>query len=78
MELVLRAEVEGPMEAIVAATATNARILRVDDRLGTIEPGKLGDVIAVRGDPLTEPGLFDDPDRIVLVVKDGVVKKRRI
>jgi imidazolonepropionase-like amidohydrolase len=77
MELVLRAEVESPMEAIVAATATNARILRVDDRLGTIEPGKLADVIAVRGDPLAEPGLFDDPDRVELVVKGGHIKKRR-
>lgn len=77
MELVLRAEVEGPMAAIEAATATNARILRVDDRLGTVEPGKLADVIAVRGDPLTDIRLFDDPDRIVLVVKGGAVKKRR-
>lgn len=78
MELVLRAQVEGPMAAIQAATATNARILRVGDRLGTVEPGKLADVIAVRGDPLAEPALFDDPDRVVLVVKGGVVKKRRI
>jgi imidazolonepropionase-like amidohydrolase len=32
-------------------------------------------VIAVDGDPLTEPSLFDDPDRIVLVVKGGQVVK---
>jgi imidazolonepropionase-like amidohydrolase len=76
LELVLRAEVESPMDAIVAATSTNARILRVDDRLGTVEAGKLADLVAVRGDPLTEPALFDDPDRIVLVVKDGVIEKQ--
>jgi len=76
LELVLRAEIESPMDAIVAATATNARILRVDDRLGTVEPGKLADIIVVRGDPLAEPAIFDDADRIVLVVKNGVVKKR--
>lgn len=75
LELALRAEIEGAMKAIVAATATNARILRIDDRLGTVEVGKLADVIAVRGDPLEEPTLFDDPDRVVLVVKGGVVKK---
>jgi len=75
LELVLRAEIEGPMEAIVSATATNARILRIDDRVGTVEVGKLADLIAVRGDPLAEPTLFDDPDRVVLVVKNGVVKK---
>jgi imidazolonepropionase-like amidohydrolase len=75
LELALRAEIEGPMEAIVAATATNARILRIDDHLGTLEPGKVADLIAVRGDPLAEPTIFDDFDRVVLVVKDGVVKK---
>ena len=76
LEIALRAEVVGAMEAIVAMTSTNARIMRVHDRLGTVEPGKLADVIAVHGDPLAEPLLFDDPDRIALVVKGGVVEKR--
>ena len=63
------------MDAIVAMTATNAKILRLDDRLGTVEAGKLADLIAVRGDPLAEPELFDDPDRVVLVLKGGEVAK---
>ncbi len=75
LELVLKARVLGPMAAIVSATATNARILRAADRLGTVEPGKLADLIAVSGDPLAEPELFDDPDRVVLVVKGGKVVK---
>jgi imidazolonepropionase-like amidohydrolase len=75
LEIALRAEVVGAMDAIVAMTSTNAKILRVDDRLGTVTPGKLADVIAVRGDPLREPRLFDDPERIVLVIKGGVVEK---
>ncbi|HEX6311449.1 MAG TPA: amidohydrolase family protein [Acidimicrobiia bacterium] len=75
LELALRARIEGPMAAIVAATTTNARILRVSDRLGSVEPGKTADLVAVGGDPLAEPTLFDDPGRVVLVVKDGVVKK---
>jgi imidazolonepropionase-like amidohydrolase len=78
LELALRAELEDPMTAIVSATSTNAGILRMADRIGTVEPGKLADLIAVRGDPLTEPRLFDDPDRVVLVVKDGVVVKDRL
>ncbi len=78
LELVLRARVEDPMTAIVAATSVNARILRVADRLGTVEAGKLADVIAVRGDPLTDPELFDDPDRVVLVVKGGAVQKNAL
>jgi len=79
LELVLKAEILGPMAAIVSATATNARILRREADLGTVEAGKLADVIAVDGDPLDDPGVFDDPDRVVLVVKDGqVVKDTRV
>jgi imidazolonepropionase-like amidohydrolase len=77
LELVLRAEIEGAMGAIMAATATNAKILGIADRLGTVEPGKLADLIVVRGDPLEEPSLFADPERVVLVMKGGVVEKRR-
>ncbi len=76
LEIALRAEVVGAMEAIVAMTATNAKIMRIDDRLGTVEVGKVADLIAVRGDPLAEPRLFDDPDRVALVVKAGAVEKR--
>ena len=38
-------------EALVAATKTNAEILRMGDRLGTIEPGKLADIIVIDGNP---------------------------
>jgi imidazolonepropionase-like amidohydrolase len=66
------------MEAIVSATATNARILRRDHELGTVEAGKLADLIAVAGDPLADPTIFDDPDRVVLVIQGGrVVKNTR-
>jgi imidazolonepropionase-like amidohydrolase len=75
LELALKAEILGPMAAIVSATATNARILRREADLGTVAEGKLADVIAVDGDPLADPGVFDDPDRVVLVVKDGQVVK---
>ena len=75
LELKLKADILGPMEAIVSATRTNARILRQEHQLGTLEVGKLGDVIAVDGDPLAHPELFDDPKKIVLVIKDGVVVK---
>jgi len=78
LELALKAKIVGPMDAIVCATRNNARIMRQEDRFGTLEPGKLADVIAVRGDPLDEPELFDDPDRIVLVMKDGAIVKNLI
>jgi imidazolonepropionase-like amidohydrolase len=74
LELSLKAKVLGSMEAIVSATSTNARIIRRPD-LGTIEAGKLADVIAVRGNPLADPELFEDPENVTLVVKGGVVEK---
>ena len=75
MEIVLRAEVEGPMAALVSATSANAEILGLERQIGTLEPGKLADVIAVRGDPLAEPGLFRDPQNVVLVIRSGVIEK---
>ncbi len=75
LELVLKAQILGPMAAIISATATNAKILRREDDLGTVQEGKLADVIAVDGDPLADPGVFDNPARVVLVVKDGQVVK---
>ncbi len=75
LEIALKAELLGPMAAIVSASATNAAILGVQDDLGTVAPGKLADVIAVDGDPLAEPALFDNPERVVLVVKDGAIVK---
>lgn len=75
LELTLKAEVIGAMAAIESATSINARIMGVADRLGTLEPGKHADLIAIDFDPLDRPDLFDDPDRVVLVVKNGVVVK---
>ena len=78
LELVLRSAVEDPMAALLSATRDNARIMQVGDSLGTLEPGKLADLVALEGDPLADPGIFDQPERAVVVVKDGqVVKDRR-
>jgi imidazolonepropionase-like amidohydrolase len=75
LELVLKAKLLSPMRAIQCATMGNARIMRQAERFGSIEPGKLADVIAVSGDPLSEPGLFDDPSRVTLVIKAGKIEK---
>lgn len=75
MELAIRADLEDPMTAIVSATATNARILRRSEDLGTLEAGKVADAVAVDFDPLSHPHLFEDAERVRLVVKEGVVVK---
>lgn len=62
-----------PMAAIQSATLVAAKLLRIDDRLGTIETGKLADIIAVSGDPLTDISAMRD---VVFVMKEGVVHKQ--
>lgn len=74
-EIALKAEVIGAMEAIKSATSVNAAIMRVADKIGSIETGKFADLVAVDFDPLAEPHLFGDPSRVVLVVKGGKIVK---
>jgi imidazolonepropionase-like amidohydrolase len=61
-----------PREALAAATGTAAEALGLDEHLGTVAAGKLADLIVVDGDPLAEPHLLSDPDRIWLVLQLGV------
>ena len=61
------------MEAIKAATINAADLLGEKDRLGSIEVGKLADIVAVDGDPLKDATVFG---KVVFVMKDGVVYKR--
>ncbi|HLG38626.1 MAG TPA: amidohydrolase family protein [Chitinophagaceae bacterium] len=61
-----------PMRAIKAATINAAELLGMKDQLGSIETGKLADIVAVDGDPLTDSKVFG---KVVFVMKDGVVYK---
>ena len=45
-----------PMQAIAAATVNAAELLNLSSEIGTIEPGKSADIVAVSGDPLTDIG----------------------
>lgn len=64
-----------PMAAIVAGTRTSAHLLGVGDALGTVEAGKVADLIVAQGDPLADIGVLGRPDNIVLVVQAGVIRK---
>ena len=61
-----------PMEAIMAATRNAADLLGVASKLGTIQPGRYADIIAVKGDPLADIKLLA---QISFVMKDGHVYK---
>ena len=58
-------------EALHAATGAAARALGLEEFVGTIAPGMLGDLIVVDGNPVEEPSLFLDPLRIWMVFQLG-------
>jgi imidazolonepropionase-like amidohydrolase len=60
------------MEAIKAATIVAAKFMGADERLGTVQPGKAADLVAVPGDPLTDIAAMR---RVKFVMKDGKVYK---
>lgn len=61
-----------PMAAIKAATSAPAKFLRIDADLGSVEIGKLADLIAVDGDPLADIGVLRD---VRFVMKEGRIEK---
>jgi imidazolonepropionase-like amidohydrolase len=60
------------MEAIVAATRHGAELMRMQDRIGTLVPGKLADLVIVDGDPLRDIGVLQDRTQLT-VMKGGLV-----
>lgn len=63
-----------PMDAIKSATISAADLLGEKDKLGSIEVGKLADIVAVDGDPLKDSKAFG---KVVFVMKDGLVYKQQ-
>lgn len=59
-----------PVEAILSATRVAAEVLGEQERLGTIEPGKIADLIAVVGDPVADVARLQS---VAWVMKDGIV-----
>lgn len=64
-----------PMETIVASTKTAAECLGWEEQVGTIETGKLGDIIIVKGNPLEDIHSLADNNNIQVVIKDGKIEK---
>lgn len=62
-----------PMQAIVATTRMGAELLQWADKIGTLAPGKLADIVVMDGNPLENIALFKDTKNIVHVMKDGAI-----
>jgi len=74
-EIELKAEIMGPMASIISATRTNAQLLGMQDHLGTLEAGKIADLIAVKGNPLEDVSLLKDASNVAMVIQAGRVVK---
>ena len=62
-----------PAEALRSATVTASELLGMQNEIGTIEPGKLADIVAMKGDPLADITALEHVD---FVMKGGVVYKK--
>lgn len=71
MELELKARVMGNMGAILSATRENARLMQKEASIGTLEVGKLADILLLNGDPLQEITLFQQPEKLCLILQGG-------
>jgi imidazolonepropionase-like amidohydrolase len=62
-----------PVQALLAATVVDAKVLRRQDELGRLKPGFAADLVAVAGDPTKD---IEATRAVVLVMKDGVIARR--
>ena len=61
-----------PIDALLSATAVDAELFGVANKLGTLEKGKLADIIAMPGDPTAD---ITATERVFFVMKDGKIVK---
>ena len=62
-----------PMEAIRSATMTASELLRIQDDFGSVEAGKMADIVAVDGDPIQDISAMT---KVVFVMKNGIVYRQ--
>jgi imidazolonepropionase-like amidohydrolase len=70
MELLVRIGFT-PMEAIVATTKTASEVLGLEKKIGTLEKGKLADLVIIDGDPLENIGVLQYKEKIMAIMKEG-------
>lgn len=62
-----------PAQSLMAGTANAARLLGSFDRVGTLQEGKLADIVAVPGNPLADIRVTERP---LMVMKDGLLVRK--
>jgi imidazolonepropionase-like amidohydrolase len=77
-ELEIKTEVMSPMESLVSATRTNAELFGLQDEIGTVEVGKLADLLIVEGNPLEDIALLQDKNNLKLIMQAGKAVKNEL
>jgi imidazolonepropionase-like amidohydrolase len=77
MELLVKAAMT-PMEAIVATTKIASEVLTLEKKVGTLEKGKLADLIVVDGNPLKDIRVLQEKDNILAIMKEGCFYKNQL
>ncbi|HYF49371.1 MAG TPA: amidohydrolase family protein [Planctomycetota bacterium] len=67
-----------PLETITCATKTGAEIMGRENEIGTLEAGKLADILIVDGDVLADISLLEDRSKFIAVMQSGVIKAGRL
>jgi imidazolonepropionase-like amidohydrolase len=74
LELMVKAGYS-PMEAITAGTRIGSEVMGMEAEIGTVEAGKLADLIVVEGNPLEDIHILQDENKIKWVMKGGEILK---
>jgi imidazolonepropionase-like amidohydrolase len=75
LELEIKASIMGPMASLISATRTNAELMGIDNDVGTLEVGKLADLILVDGNPIDDTSVLQQAENISLVMQSGSLVK---
>jgi imidazolonepropionase-like amidohydrolase len=78
-EFLLRSEVMTPIEIVRSATTIAAEIIRMEGKLGVVQPGAFADLLLVDGDPLKNLNLFQKQgEHLSIIMKEGRLHKNRL